>query len=91
MDIIYSTQLAIPLYQVGLLLVCSTLGLLFRRAKLALMIDCLFVLYWGYWLNREALLGKGTPSVLDSFTLCYFGFGLVMAVLAVIGLLNRPE
>ena len=91
MDIIYSTQLAIPLYQVGLLLVFSTLGLLFKRAKLALIINCLFVLYWGYWLNREALLGKGTPSILNPFTLCYLGFGLVMVVLAVIGLLSRSE
>jgi hypothetical protein len=45
MDIIYSTELAIPLYQVGLLLVFSTLGLLFGRVRMALIINYLFALY----------------------------------------------
>jgi hypothetical protein len=91
MDIIYSTQLGIPLYQAGLLLVISALGLLFGKAKWALLINCCFLLYWGYWLNREALMGKGTPSILDPFTLCYLGFGLLMVVLVVIGLLHRGD
>lgn len=90
MDIIYSKELAIPLYQAGLLLGLSTLVLLFGRAKIALMINYLFALYWGYWLNREAILGKGVPS-LDLFTMCYFGFGLVIVVLALVGFLNRAD
>lgn len=90
MDIIYSKELAIPLYQVGLLLSLGTLGLLFGRVKLALMINYLFALYWGYWLNREAVLGTGVPS-LDLFTLSYFGFGLVIVVLALIGFVHRSE
>ena len=90
MEIIYSTELAIPLYQIGLLLALSTLALLFGSVRIALIINYMFVLYWGYWLNREAVLGKGPPA-LDLFTLCYFGFGLVIVVLAVIGLLNRTD
>jgi hypothetical protein len=90
MDIIYSKELAIPLYQVGLLLSLGTLGLLFGRVKLALMINYLFALYWGYWLNREVVLGKGVPA-LDLFTFCYFGFGLLVVVLAILGFLHRPD
>ena len=90
MDIFYSTELVIPLYQVALLLALTTLGLLFNRVRIALIINYLFVLYWGYWINREAILGKGTPA-LDLFTLCYFGFGILIVILALIGFLNRTE
>ena len=63
MDILYSTELAIPIYQVGLLMIFSTLGLLFGRIKLALLINFIFVLYWGYWLNRESVIGTGIPEM----------------------------
>jgi len=88
MELIYSTELAVPLYQVALLLILTTLGLLFGRAKMALVINYLFALYWGYWLNREAVLGQGVPQ-LDLFTLCYFGFGILIVILALVGFLSR--
>ena len=90
MELFYSKELVVPLYQVALLLGLSTLGLLFGRVKVALIINYLFALYWGYWLNREAILGKGIPT-LDLFTLCYFGFGLLIIILALIGFLSQPE
>ena len=89
MEILYSTELAIPLYQVGLLLLLSSLALFAGKTQLALIINYLFVLYWGYWLNREAVLGYGIPQ-LDLFTACYFGFGALIIILAVIGFLNKP-
>ena len=84
MDIVYSTELAIPLYQVGLLLVLSTLGLLFGRVKLALLINFIFTMYWGYWLNREQVVGTGIPEI-DTFTIFYFGFGFLIVVFVLIG------
>jgi len=90
MELFYSKELVVPLYQVALLLGLSTLGLLFGRVRIALIINYLFALYWGYWLNREVILGKGTPT-LDLFTLCYFGFGLLVIILALIGFLSRVE
>ncbi len=89
MEILYSTELAIPMYQVGLLLLLSSLALFAGRTKVALMINYLFVLYWGYWLNRPAVLGDGILQ-LDLFTVCYFGFGVLIIVLALIGFLNAP-
>ncbi|MBW1779173.1 MAG: hypothetical protein JRL30_00345 [Deltaproteobacteria bacterium] len=87
MEILYSTELTIPMYQVGLLLLLSSLALFAGKTKLALLINYLFVLYWGYWLNREAVLGYGVVQ-LDLFTACYFGFGIVIIILALIGFLN---
>ncbi len=90
MEVLYLTELAIPLYQVGLFMVISTLGLLFNKTKLALLTNYLFALYWGYWLNRETLVGPGIPT-LDMFTMCYFGFGLVVVILAIFGFLTTSD
>lgn len=90
MDVIYTKELMVPMYQVGLLLALSTLTFMFGKAKLSLLINYAFLLYWVYWLNQEALIGKGAPSI-TLFNLCYFGFGLVIVALALIGFLNRPD
>ena len=87
MEILYSTELAIPLYQVGLLMLFSSLALFAGKTKVALIINYLFVLYWGYWVNRETVLGYGIPQ-LDLFTSCYFGFGVLIIILALVGFLN---
>ena len=84
MEVLYSTELTIPMYQVGLLMVLTTLGLLFSRIKLALLINFLFALYWGYWLNRENVIGTGIPEI-DAFTIGYFGFGFLIVIFVVIG------
>jgi hypothetical protein len=87
MELFYSTQLAIPLYQVGLLLFLSSLSLFIGKTKVALVINYLFVLYWGYVLNWEAVLGSGIPK-LDLVSACYFGFAVLIIILAAIGFLN---
>jgi len=87
METLYSTELTIPIYQVGLLLLFGSLALFAGKTKVALMINYLFVLYWGYWLNRETVLGSGIPQ-LDLFTACYFGFGVLIIILALIGFMN---
>lgn len=86
MDILYSAELAIPIYQVGLLMILSTLCLLFGKIKFALLVNYVFTLYWGYWLNRENVIGAGIPEI-DSFTIGYFGFGFLIGILALVGFL----
>jgi len=89
MEILYSTELTIPLYQVGLLLVLSTLVLFFGKVKLALLINYLFVFYWGYWLSRDQIIGSSVFE-LGQFSIAYIGFGIVIFILALIGFLHRP-
>ncbi len=43
-----TTELAFPMSQIVLLMILSTGALLFRRLKLALLLNYLFTMYWGY-------------------------------------------
>jgi hypothetical protein len=86
MEFFYSTELAIPIFQIALLLILSTMALLFGRAKLALLINYLFTMYWGYLFNRENLLSSGLEGF-NSYAAIYFGIGLIVVILAVIGFL----
>jgi hypothetical protein len=88
MEALYSTQLTIPLYQVALLLLLSTLLLFAGKARPALLINYLFVFYWGYWLNKETIFGPGIPSI-NAFTLGCYGFSALIFVFALIGFLHR--
>ena len=40
----------------------------------ALLINCLFTLYWGYGINKGFLAGSGFQH-LSEFTISYVGFG----------------
>lgn len=84
MDILYSTSLSIPLFQVVLLLSFSTLALLFGRLRLALLINYCFTLYWGYFLNLELFSENGVLN-LNSFTVIYFAFGIAIVMFAMVG------
>ena len=90
LEAVYSTQLAIPMYQIGLLLLISTLALLFGRIKVALINNYLFALYWGYFLNRELLVGNDLEKV-NYFTAAYFGFGVIIAIFAVVGFMTHGD
>ncbi|MBU2252296.1 MAG: hypothetical protein KKI04_02475 [Proteobacteria bacterium] len=88
MEFFTSTQLAVPLFQVIILLVLSTGALLFGRLRLALIINYCFTLYWGYIINID-LFTSGGLLKLNTFTILYFGFGIVFLILALIGLMHR--
>ena len=90
MEFFSSTELTIPLSQIALLLIFSTGALLFGKVKLALLINYLFTMYWGYIFNRGTILGDQIKG-LDHFTFLYFGFGLVIVILAAVGFFVRSE
>ena len=90
METFFLAQLTIPLFDLALLLAFSTLALLLRRVKLALLINYLFALYWGYIFNRQLFLGSD-PDKLNQFTVFYFGFGLVIVLLALFGFIARHD
>ena len=74
-------EISIPLYQVAILLLLTTLTLLMGRMKLALIINYLFTLYWGFIANSNMILGEGIDKF-STFTMFYLGFGFVIAILA---------
>jgi hypothetical protein len=86
-DFLTSSQLAIPLSSLVLLLVLSTGAMLFGRLKLALIINYCFTLYWGYIVNLDLFTSEGFLK-LNTYTLLYFGFGLIILILALIGLMH---
>lgn len=86
MDVLSSTQFMVPLSQIVLLLGISTLALVFGRLKLALLINYCFTLYWGYSPQLSLLTDSGQ---LNKFTFAYFGFGLLVILLALIGFMHR--
>jgi hypothetical protein len=89
MDFFYSTELAIPISQMILLLFSSTLALLFGRVRLALMINYLFTLYWGYLYQKDVLFEASLQSVLYLYV--YFGFGIFIAFIAIVGFLRSRD
>ena len=89
MEMLFVKGLTIPLYQAGLLLLLSSLVLLIGRVKLALLINYLFVFYWGYWLNKEAIFGPGITQI-NSFTMGVYGFSALIFILALIGFFHKP-
>lgn len=90
MEILNATQLSIPLAQIVLLLALSTIALLFGRTRLAFFINYCFSLYWGY-IGNLAIFTESGLFKLNSFTFSYFGFGLVIVILAMIGLFLRND
>jgi hypothetical protein len=90
MEVIYQTELAIPLMQVVILLTLVTFALLFGRVKLALLINYLFTFYWGYVFNGQRLLSTQFQDM-NKFVIFYFVFGFAIAIFALIGFLVRSD
>lgn len=90
MEVFLGTQIAVPLSQVALLLALSTLTLLFGRIRLALIINYCFTLYWGFFLNPSFFPDAG-ELVISNYTFAYFGIGLLIVILAIIGFMFNKE
>ena len=88
MDFFLSTELSIPVNQIVLLLILSTLALLFGRTRLALLINYVFTMYWGYFLSIDQLTDSGFQGV-GSYAMIYFGIGLLVVILALVGFLRH--
>jgi len=90
MEILSMKEISIPVIQMVLLLLLSTGALFFGKLKLALLVNYLFTLYWGYGINRDFLVGSGFKN-LSGFTALYVGFGLAIAAIALISLVSEPK
>jgi uncharacterized membrane protein len=90
MEIITSTQLTVPTLQLILLLTLSTIAVLIGRLRLALIINYGFTLYWGYVVNFDLFMAPGVDK-LTGYTVLYFSIGVVIAMLASIGLVMHHK
>lgn len=90
MEALLSIDLSIPLIQIALLLVMSTLTLLFGRIKLALILNYCFLLYWCYILNLDVIRESG-QAVSGRFIVVYFGLGAVILMLSLLGFVGHRD
>ena len=88
MEFFQTTQLAVPLIQIMLLLTLSTVILLIGRLRLALLMNYLFALYWGYVFNADLFNSLEKANV---FNAVYMGFGIAVVIFAVIGFVSHAN
>lgn len=91
MEFFLSLNVSVPLIQIAMLLILSTLALLFRRIKLALMINYIFALFWGYILSEHVNIINGMNDVDLKNTFIYFGFGFLIIILALVGFFQSRD
>lgn len=89
MEALLTTEVTISLCQILTLISLTTLALVFGYARLALVLNYCFLLYYGYFSN-SLLLSDGVLKF-DSVTFPYMGFGLAILLLAMMGLVYSRE
>ena len=81
MEFLMNTDLTIPIEQIIILLLLSTIALLFGKIKIALIINYVFTFLWGYVFNRDKLMVSGFEHP-EVFTILYFAFGVGIILMA---------
>ena len=81
MDFLLNTNLTIPMVQLIMLMLISTIALLFGKLKLALLINYVFSMHWAYVANRENLIAMGFENF-QLVSIIYFIFGLGIVLVA---------
>ncbi|MFH1624193.1 MAG: hypothetical protein ABID54_03435 [Pseudomonadota bacterium] len=82
MEAFQAMELGIPLAQMALYVGIITVCMLLRRLKLGLATSYLFVLYWGYFYNRDRFFSLSEE--LTAFTIVYFVCGFIILVLGIV-------
>jgi len=90
LDFLAETMLSIPMIQIILLMLFSTLSLLFGKLRLALLVNYIFILYWAYIFNRDLLMGM-SPAKFQYITVFYFVFGIAIVMVAAFSFLFQKD
>jgi len=90
MDVLLSTEISISLFQIMALLVLSTVALLYGMTRIALFINYVFILYWGYLSNFDKFYDAQFQSINGSSGF-YVMFGILIVLLATLALLVRQD
>ena len=81
LDYFLNISISIPIIQLILLMLISTISLLFGKLKLALIVNYLFTLHWAYIANRDKLMDMSSDNF-EIFSVVYFVFGLGIVLTA---------
>ena len=81
LEYLAETTLEIPMIQIIMLMLFSTLTLLFGKLRLALLINYIFILNWAYIINRDLLIDIA-PTNFQYLTTVYFVFGILVVMIA---------
>ena len=81
LDFLLDANINIPMVQLIMLMLMSTISLLFGKLKLALLINYVFTLHWAYVANRENLVAMGFENF-QLVSIIYFIFGLGIVLVA---------
>ncbi len=90
LDFLAETMLSIPMIQIILLMLFSTLSLLFGKLRLALLVNYIFIFYWAYIFNRDLLMGMSAAKF-QYITVFYFVFGVVVVMVAAFSFLFQKD
>jgi len=90
LEFLTETTLEIPMIQIILLMLFSTLTLLFGKLRLALLINYIFILNWAYVLNRDLLMILA-PTNFQYLSAVYFIFGILIVMIAAFSFLFQKD
>ena len=85
-----SALITIPFMQLFLLLVISTLLLLFGHTKFALLVNYLFTFYWGFNANFGKMDVVGASNF-PVYSLVYLGFGSMIVLLVLVSFRHKAH
>ncbi len=91
MENVLSLEVTIPIMQIATLLALCTTIILWGRFRIALVVSFMFLYYWGY-------IAVDAPEFVRAFddidfipAAGYYGFGFIIFILCVIGLLKHDD
>ena len=90
LDYLLNANLSIPMIQLILLMLMSTISLLFGKLKLALLVNYIFTLHWAYVSNQENLIELGFENF-QLVSIIYFIFGLGIVLVAAFAFLFQKN
>ncbi|HET58540.1 MAG TPA: hypothetical protein ENN35_08890 [Deltaproteobacteria bacterium] len=91
MDVLLNAQVSVPLTQIAALLILGTIIILWGKFRIALILMYLFLFFWGYLLTDSIDFVKAIDDMNLETAAVYYGFGILIAVFVVIGMLKSND
>jgi len=90
LEFLSDVTVPVPMIQIIMLMLISTVSLLFGKLKLALMMNYIFTLHWAYVANRDSLMDLGFEKF-EMVTSLYYLFGIGIILVAAFAFLFQKK